>query len=538
MKMSSGRSGHVDDQLTSAQRRILLAGGLAVGLAFLDETAVVTALPTIQREFDAIPASLQWVMGAYLLALASLIVAGGRLADLYGRRRLLLIGVGLFGLGSILCALSPNEDILVASRAVQGCGGALLIPLGIANAIAALPEGRRGWVLGIITTTATVFLALGPVVGGALVELASWRWIFVINLPALALIGLIAIRSLPETRSPDPPPLDIVGLGLLVAGLVPLVLAIIGAESLAPPIALALGGAGIGVLAGFAMFELRAEFPLIDLRLLRIRVLSGSLWALFVLQFAILGVTVYVTMYLQNGLGYSPATAGLLVLPTVAVSPLISAQLGRMTDRRGARGLLSGAMLLAAVALALIAALADARMVLILLPAFLLFGIARPIALVAGSTAAIGAIRKEDSGLASGLATEARQLGAVMGVAVLGLVITVLESARRSSLLSRVDSSFDTAQREALDGILAGSSKAQALLDALPSAAREAAHQAATAAFIDAFQWAMAITAALAFTAAVLSWVQLKPSGSSPPSRHDSGATPGPSPSTTRTDPP
>src|SRR5438270_9647833 len=141
--------------LSKRQRWVLLAGSLAVGLAFLDETAMVTALRAIQRDFGASSAEVQWVMGAYLLALASLMAAAGRLADLYGRRRLFLIGAGIFGAGSIACASAPDEELLIAARALQGSGGALLIPLGMANATAALPEEHRGWVVGVVSTGAT-----------------------------------------------------------------------------------------------------------------------------------------------------------------------------------------------------------------------------------------------------------------------------------------------------------------------------------------------------------------------------------------------
>ena len=500
-------------ELTRSQRWILVAGGLAVGLAFLDETAVVTALPTIQREFNATSAELQWVMGAYLLALASLIVAAGRLADLFGRRRLLLIGTGLFALGSILCALAPGEELLIAFRALQGMGGAFLIPLGIANATAALPDERRGWAIGIISTGATVFLALGPLIGGALVELASWRGIFLINLPALAVIALVALRSLPETRAPDRVPLDLAGLALLIGGLVALVFGLLGAQERGPtaPGTLALVGAGLVLLAALAVVERRKRAPLIDLRLLGAPAVAGSLIALFAIQFAILGLTVYLTLYLQHGLGFAPALAGALTLPTVLVAPLLSAYVGRMTDRIGPRGLVAGSMLLAALALGAIALLAGGRGVAALLPAFLMFGVARPIATVAASAGAVGAIRSEDRGLASGLVTEARQLGAVLGVAVLGLVLTSLESVRRSQLLSGIDESFGHAERAALDGILAGSSQATDLLQRLPPVAREAASEAAATSFIAGFQAAMAVTAALALLASVASWVLLRP---------------------------
>ena len=505
--------GSSDSGLSAQQRWILLAASLAVGLAFLDETAVVTALRTIQREFNATSAEIQWVMGSYLLALASLMATAGRLADLYGRRRLFLIGAGLFGIGSIACAAAPSEEWLIAARAVQGSGGALLMPLGMANATAALPEERRGWVIGIVSTGATVFLALGPLIGGGLVELASWRWIFLINLPVIAAILALALRFLPETRGSKRERLDFGGLLLLVGGLVSIVLALLNMQDWGPgaPVTVTLLCSGVGLVIAFVVVERRVAQPLIDLGMLRIPAVTGSLCALFAIQFAILGLTVYLTLYLQHVLGYSPAAAGALTLPTVAAAPLLAGWVGRATDRIGTRLLTSGSMLLAGVGLGAIALLADQRKVVLLLPAFLAFGIARPIATVAASAGAVGAIAREARGLSSALVTQARQLGAVLGVAVLGLVLTGLELARRHQLLLGVDASFGHRRREYLDGILAGSSEAQTMLRALSPVKQHAAREAAAMSFVTGFRAAMLVAALVAVSAAIASWLLMRP---------------------------
>jgi EmrB/QacA subfamily drug resistance transporter len=503
----------VPDRLTAAQRWILFAASLAVGLAFLDETAVVTALRTIQRQFGASDSEVQWVMGSYLLALASLMAATGRIADLYGRRRLFIVGAALFGLGSLACAAAPSEEVLIASRALQGAGGALVIPLGMANATGALPEEHRGWVIGIVSMGATVFLALGPLIGGGLVELVGWRWIFLVNVPLVVTIIVIAVRFLPESRAEEREPLDVTGFALLVGGLVCLTIALLNLQDWGPRalVTLSVLAAAVVLLTGFVAVEHRSEHPLINLKLLRIPTVSGSLCALFAIQFAILGLTVYLTLYLQNVLGYSPALAGALTLPTVAAAPLLAAAVGRRTDREGTRLLTSGSMLLASVALVCIALLAAHRQVALLLPAFLVFGIARPVATVAGTVGTVGAIPRAARGLATALVTEARQLGAVMGVAVLGLVLTGLEIARRRELLTGVDSNFGQRRRAALDGILANSSHAQRLLQAVPAARRGEVRDAAASAFISGFRAAMLLAAVLAVAASVVSWRLLKP---------------------------
>jgi EmrB/QacA subfamily drug resistance transporter len=502
--------------LSTKQRWILLAASLAVGLAFLDETAVVTALRTIQSAFGASSSEVQWVMGAYLLSLASLMAAAGRLADLYGRRRLFLVGAGLFGAGSIACAAAPTEELLIAARALQGSGAALLMPLGLAHATAALPEEQRGWAIGIVSTGGTVFLALGPLIGGGVVELAGWRWIFLINVVPIAAISAIALRSFPETKAAVQEPLDVKGLALVVSGLVSVVLALLNMQDWGPsaPVTLVLLIGGVALLMGFVAIERRVPHPLIGLQMLRIPAVTGSLCALFAIQFAILGLTVYLTLYLQLGLGYSPAVAGALTLPTVVLAPLLSTSVGRLTDRVGTRTLTAGSMLLAAAALATIWLLANHREALLLMPAFVAFGIARPIATIAGAAATIGATPLEARGLSSGLATQARQLGAVLGVAVLGLVLTGLEISRRNQLLRGIDASFGHRRREALDGILAGSARANQLLHALSPSKQHAVREAATSAFVSGFQGAMIVTALLAASAALASWLLLgQPAG-------------------------
>lgn len=265
-------------------------------MAFLDATAVVTALRTIQRQFNATSAETQWIMGAYLLALASLMAATGRLADLYGRRKLLVGGAALFGLGSIACAAAPNEELLIAApRARHGRRAADAARdgkrhRGVARRAPWLGDRHR-------VHRRDSLLALGPLVGGGLTELAGWRWIFLINVPTIIAIIVIALRAFPKTRADRPEPLDLAGLGLLVGGLVSLVLALLNMQEWGPgaPVTVALLCVGVGLLVGFAIVERRTRYPLISLDLLRIPAVAGSLCALFAIQFAILGLTVHVT---------------------------------------------------------------------------------------------------------------------------------------------------------------------------------------------------------------------------------------------------
>jgi EmrB/QacA subfamily drug resistance transporter len=488
------------------QRVVLVAASLAVGLAFLDETAVVTALRAIQAELGMSSPTLQWVMGAYLLALASLMAAAGRLADLYGRRRTFLIGTGLFALGSFVCVVAPTAFVLVVGRGVQGVGAALLVPLGYANATLAVPQERRGWALGIVSTGATVFLAVGPLVGGLLTQTLGWRWVFGINLLPLLVIAVLALRWMPESRADSREPVDILGLVLLVCGLSALTTAVFQVQTSGRALTACVVLVAVVALTAFVFVERRSAAPLVDLRLLRIPAVAGSLAALFAYQFAILGVTVYLTLYLQHVLGFGPAVAGALTLPAVLFAPLLSSWVGRRTDKRGTRGLTLGALLLAALSVLVIGLVADARAVPALIVPLLVFGVARPAATIAGTAETVGAIPARSRGLASALATQSRQLGAVLGVAALGLVVTATEHHTRTELLHTVDAGFDQADRDALDALLADGDKADSLLAALSPDQRTAALDAAADAYVHGFSIAMFVVAALLLAATALGW--------------------------------
>jgi DHA2 family methylenomycin A resistance protein-like MFS transporter len=489
------------------QRLVLVAASLAVGLAFLDETAVVTALRTIQADLDMSSPTLQWVMGAYLLALASLMAAAGRLADLYGRRRTFLVGTGLFFLGTLVCVVAPTAVALVVGRGVQGVGAALLVPLGYANATLAVPEDRRGWALGIVSTGATVFLAAGPLIGGLLTQTLGWRWVFGINLVPLLVIAVIAVRWMPESRADRREPLDVLGLVLLVCGLTALTTALLQVQSSGWAFTAIVLLVSVVALIAFLLVERRSPAPLVELRLLRIPAVAGSLAALFAYQFSILGLTVYLTLYLQHLLGYGPVVAGVLTLPAVVLAPFLSGWVGRRTDRRGTRGLTLSGLLLATLSVFVIGLAADARAILTLMVPLLVFGVARPAATIAGTAGTVGAIRARSRGLASALATQSRQLGAVLGVAVLGLVVTATEHHTRTQLLHTVDAGFDRADRKALDALLAGGDEADSLLAALSPDQRTAALDAAADAYVHGFSVAMFVVTAVLLVASAVGWL-------------------------------
>jgi EmrB/QacA subfamily drug resistance transporter len=414
-------------RLTPRQRGVLIAAAAANSLVLFDQTVVSVALPAIQRDFDSSTAEVQWTMGAYLLTLASLMAAAGRLADLYGRRRLFLLGVAIIGVGSIACAAAPDELSLILARALQGAGAALAQPLALATATAAMSRERQGWAVGLLGAVGTTCLALGPLVGGLLAETVGWRWIFILNVPIVTVALVFALLQMEETRRADAQPLDWLGLVVLTGGLGALVTGLLHLREWTSPLDLAVLGAAALLLGAFVLVERRPQHPLIPLQLFTVPAVSASLLALFVVQLVVLGVTVYVVLYLQNGLGLSAIEAGLVLVPAMLWSPLLSTRTGRMTDRLGSRRLVGLGLVATASGLVLIALGGLAEEALLLVPGLLVFGISRPFVFTPAGTGAVKALPDAERGLAASLATESRQVGAVLGVAALGSIAAAFE---------------------------------------------------------------------------------------------------------------
>jgi EmrB/QacA subfamily drug resistance transporter len=414
--------------VSNGTRGVLTATATANALIFLDQTSVAVALPAIQTDLGASRAELEWIIGAYLLSLATFMAAAGRLADLYGRRRMFLAGLAVFGAASVACALAPTELVLIVARLVQGVGAALVQPLALANITAALPEERRGWAIGFLASIGTSCLSIGPVVGGALVEIASWRWIFALNMPIVLFSFAAGVRSIQESRDPDAARMDWSGAVLLLAGLGAVVASLLHLHEW--PAGRAAAGAALGaaLLIVFVLVEHRREHPLIPVALLRRPPVAGPLIALLAIQFVVLASTVYVLLYLQRSLDYGALAAGFLILPAALWSALLSTVTGRMADEHGSRRLVFSGLLLAAGGLAGVALATAADEVWLLLVALLAFGLSRPVVFTPAGSAAIHAIPRAERGLASSLVTEARQLGAVLGVAVAGAVVAAVES--------------------------------------------------------------------------------------------------------------
>jgi EmrB/QacA subfamily drug resistance transporter len=412
--------------LKPRQRHVLLSTVAANALIFLDQTAVAVALPAIGRELGAYAHELQWVITAYLLALAVFMPAAGRLADNLGRKRLTIVGMLVFGAASIACAIAPSLVFLVVCRFVQGVGAAVLQPLALGNTTRVMPDERRGWAIGVFSTGGTVFLILGPLIGASILALGSWRWLFVLNVPVLAFALAETIRWLQPSSDPEPG-LDIAGMILLLAGLLGTVLGLTqiinwGVTALIP---LVVGATLLGV---FGYLQSRSPRPLIRLALLRDRLLATSLLALFVIQFAVLGTSVYLILFLHHGLGTSVMTAGVVLALSGMFTPLLSTRTGALADRRGVRTLVLPGLVLATAGLAFTGVAAQKLSLGWLIPGLLIFGFSRPAIFTPASIGPISVVPSKHRTCAASLVTEARQLGAVLGVAVMGLAYTVAGS--------------------------------------------------------------------------------------------------------------
>ena len=417
-------------RLDRRQRAVLLSAWSANGLVFLDQTASTVALPDIGRDLGRTQGDLHLVIGVYLIVLAAVMPVAGRLADIYGRRRIFLIGVAIFGIASVGCALAPSMGALIGARAVQGLGAAMSVPLALANVTSMLPPERRGWAGGALAAGGTVFLFTGPAIGGAFVSLGGWRLIFAINLPIVVFALYLAWKYLPRTSSHTGrinESLDPLGMVLLVVGLAAFVTGMLRASELGTEraVTISVGGAVLFVL--FVVRQFRAENPLIDLRKLSSPLVTGGFVALFAAQFAILAVTVELMLFLQGPLGYGALLAGIAFLPTVFGTPLLSTWTGRIADRTGPGKLAPSGLLIAAVGLAWLTWASGRTEYLLLVPGFILFGLSRPLIMTPATTRIIGAMPPEQRGVAASLATEARQLGAVFGVVVAGVLVNIKE---------------------------------------------------------------------------------------------------------------
>jgi EmrB/QacA subfamily drug resistance transporter len=411
-------------RLTPGQGWVLALTSVASFMVSLDTQVVATALPVIRVQLHASLASLEWTVNAYTLSFAVLLLTGAALGERLGRRRMLVAGLALFTAASAACALAPSAGALIAARAAQGAGGALVLPLAFALLSAGFPPHRRAWAIGIFTSVTGLAVAAGPVVGGAVAQGIAWPWIFWLNVPiGLVLIPLVVLKLAPGTRAAAR--LDPLGLVLATGGALGLVFGLIRANSVgwsSPEIVGALL-AGAALTAAFIGWELRAAHPMVPLRLFRSRAYSAGNAACLCVFAVLFGLVFFMAQFLQTGLGYGPLGAGLRLVPGWAMLTVIAPFAGALIRRFGERVLIAGGLTLFAAGLIWIALIARvglpyAEMVVPLV----LAGAGVSLAIAPTQSVVMTAVPPADIGQASGTFNTLRQLGGVFGVSICAAV--------------------------------------------------------------------------------------------------------------------
>jgi len=411
----------------------LLAVCVATFMLLLDITIVNTALPYIERALDASFTDLQWVIDAYALGLAGLLLTGGSLADRFGRRLVFVIGLGVFTAASLVCGLSGSPLMLNAARAVQGIGGALMFATSLALLATAFRPNERGTAFGLWGATTGAAVAVGPLVGGALTEGLGWEYIFFINIPIG--IGAIAmtLAKVEESSDPGHGRVDWAGLVTFSGGLTCLVFALIrgNAEGWGSGLILGLLAGAAMLLLAFVVAERRARLPMFDLRLFRRRSFDGASIAAFVLSAAMFSMFLYLTLYIQNALGYTALEAGLRFLPVTLLSFLVAPVSGKLSERFGVRWFIAVGLAVVGVGLLLMRGVQPGDDWTALLAGFMVAGGGIGLVNPAIATAAIGVVEPRRSGMASGINSTFRQVGIATGTAGLGAIFTHLVNGRQ-----------------------------------------------------------------------------------------------------------
>ncbi len=405
-------------------RWVLLATVLGSALAFIDSTVVNIALPAIGRDLGADAAGLQWTVNGYALSLAALVLVGGSLGDRFGRRRVFAIGVAWFAVASLLCGLAPSIELLVAARVIQGVGGALLTPGALAILEASFAREDRSRAIGAWSGLGGIGGALGPFLGGWLVELADWRLIFLINVPLAAIVLAVTLRHVPESRAASAPGIDVTGVLTGAIGLGGLTYGFTAWPDAGPgsPVVLASLAVGVLGLAGFVVRQRRARHPMLPLEIFRARAFSGANVVTFLVYAANGGVFFLVVLNLQVVSGFSPLTGGLALLPVTGLMLLLSARAGALAQRIGPRIPMTAGPIVCAAALVWFSRIGPgASYAADVLPPVILFGLGLSLLVAPLTATALGALDDAYAGVASGVNNAVARAAGLLSVAVLPL---------------------------------------------------------------------------------------------------------------------
>jgi DHA2 family methylenomycin A resistance protein-like MFS transporter len=407
--------------------RLVALAAVCLGffVILLDVTIVNVALPAIQHDIGGSVAGLQWVVDSYTLALASVMLTAGSMADRRGARRVYLIGLAGFAAGSAACALAPGLGVLIAARAVQGLGASALLPCSLALIVHRFPDQReRARALGVWGGMGALGFALGPALGGTLISLLGWRAIFLVNLPVCVLTGGLLVRYVPESPRDPGRRADVPGLLLGVAALAAITAAFIeaGQEGWFAPLPVMLGAAGIAAAAFFLVTERRRAYPMLPLSLFRSRALSAGTAVGLLFNLSLYGSLLCISLFLQQSRHESAAATGLLILPMSVVVGAGSLASGRLTARFGPRPPMIAGLALAAAGAALIGTVNATTPLAVLVAGSVVLGMCS-LAMPAMTAVVVGAAGRQHAGVASGVLNTARQAGGALGVALLGSLL-------------------------------------------------------------------------------------------------------------------
>jgi EmrB/QacA subfamily drug resistance transporter len=496
-----------------------MAAILGSSMAFLDGTVVNVALPAIQHDLGASASQAQWVIESYALFLAALLLVGGALGDRFGRRRVFMAGVALFTLAAGGCALAQSTGQLIVARAVQGVGAALLVPGSLALISTGFPQAERGKAIGTWSAFSGIAAAVGPVLGGFLVDHYSWTWAFLVNVPLGIALLAVCLAKVPESRAAPQPGggLDIAGAALATFALAGIVFAFIEAPVLGWSAALVTGAALVGVLALalFIIVEARSRSPMLPLGLLRRRNFAGANLLTLLLYAALGGGLFFFPLNLIQVQGYGAAAAGAALLPFIAIMFLLSRWAGRLVDRFGPRRPLVAGPLVAAAGFVLFALPSVGQSYWrAYLPAVSVLGLGMAVTVAPLTTTVMNSVGAELAGLASGVNNAVSRTAALLAIAVFGLVMAVAFDAALGSQLAALD------LPPALQGAVEQQRHRWAAM-ALPSGVDEATagaiRMAVGEAFVAGFRRVMLACAGLALLSALSAWILIRGQPNRPP---------------------
>lgn len=480
-------------------KRVTLAATiLGSSIVFLDGTVVNVALPAIRDDLDTGFVEQQWIVEAYLLTLGALLLVGGSLGDILGRRRIFAAGLVGFGATSLLCAISPSAELLIAARALQGAAGAMLVPASLALITATFPRAERGAAIGSWTAWTGIAFVVGPLGGGALIEYVSWRWIFAINVPLVLATLALSRAGVPESVDEDAPHrIDYLGALLASLGLAGPVFALIEQQNYGwgDPLVYVPLIAGAVLLTAFVAHERRTDHPMLPLELFRSRNFSVGNVATLAIYGGLGAATFFVTIYLQQISGYGAIEAGLALMPVTLVMWALSRRFGALNDVVGPRALMGGGPVVAGIGLIWMGQLGtEVGYVTDLLPGVLLFGLGLSITVAPLTSTVLGAVPEHHAGVASGVNNQVARVAALLAIAAVGAVVAAEFDAELEQRVAGLPPAARAAAEDARP--LSGDAGDGPRVD-----------RAVTAASVSAYEMGMAVGGGLAVAGGLISLV-------------------------------